>query len=93
MESSDGTEIKTGEIFNGIEILPELLNNNLSYVVVEEASIDSDIISKLLTIINNIISNTNVDSNIIDCYNLIGNNTSFLFKKTIFKVKKESKEI
>lgn len=93
MESNDGTEIKTGEIFNGIEILPELLNNNLSYVVVEEASIDSDIISKLLTIINNVISNTNVDSNIIDSYSLIGNNTSFLFKKTIFKVKKESKEI
>lgn len=93
MESSDGTEIKTKEIFNGIEILPELINNNLSYVVVEEASINSDIISKLLTIINNIIDNTNVDSNITNSYSLIGNNTSFLFKKTIFKVKKESKEI
>ncbi len=90
-EDNNGTIIKTSTIFNGIEILPELIENNLSYVVVDEDLIDYNIILNILDIVSNIIQGKNVEKNINKSYELIGNNTSFLYKKTIFKVKKDNK--
>lgn len=90
-EDNNGTVIKTGNIFNGIEILPDLISNDFSYVVIDESYIDSDIVVNVLDLINKIISGISIDENIKESYKLIGNNTSFLYKKAVFKVKKEDK--
>lgn len=90
-ESNNGTIIKTSNIFNGIGILPELIKNNLSYIIVSEDEIDYNTIISILDVINDIINNKNIEKNINKSYELIGNNTSFLYKKTIFKVKKDNK--
>ena len=86
-ENSDGTKIKTGDVLNGIEVIPELLSNEIDYIVIDESYINKDIVFKCLEIISNIIDGNNVDKFILDSKELIGSNTSFLFKKTIYKVK------
>ena len=57
----------------------------------DEDLIDYNIILNILDIVSNIIQGKNVEKNINKSYELIGNNTSFLYKKTIFKVKKDNK--
>ena len=64
-EDNNGTIIKTSTIFNGIEILPELIENNLSYVVVDEDLIDYNTILNILDIVSNIIQGKNVEKNIL----------------------------
>ena len=87
-ETKDGTAIKTNEILNGIQVIPELLLNNIKYIVIDESYIDKNLIIEALHIIDEIICGKNVDDNILKSKKVFGDNTSFLFKKTIYKVKK-----
>ena len=87
-ETKDGTAIKTNEVLNGIPVIPELLSCNIEYIVIDESNIDNDLILKLLVIIDEIINRKDIDNNILKSKEILGDNTSFLFKKTIYKVKK-----
>ena len=87
-ETKDGTAIKTSEILNGIPVIPKLLSSKVEYIVLDESYIDKDIIIESLKIIEAIISCKDVENNILKSKELLGENTSFLFKKTIYKVKK-----
>lgn len=90
-EENEGTIIKTKTIFNGIEVLPDFLKEGITYSVVDESLMDSDTIVELLNIINNVIIGNDIKENIEKSYKIIGSNTSFLFNKTIFKVKEETR--
>ena len=90
-EDNTGTVIKTSKILNGIPVIRDLVDTNINYVVVDESEIDSDVVVKSLELINEIIGNHNIDENINLSYSLLGDNTSFFFKKTIYKVKKGDK--
>ena len=90
-EDNTGTVIKTGKILNGIPIIRDLVDSNIEYLVVDESEIDCDVVSRSLELINEVISNNNIDENINLSYSLLGDNTSFFFKKTIYKVKKGDK--
>lgn len=91
-ENKDGTVIKTSEILNGISIIPELLENNISYIVVDESYIEKEKIEQTLKLIEQVKSGSNREKCINDSYLLLGDNTSFLFKKTIYKVKRGAQE-
>lgn len=86
-EKNSGTTFKTKTVFNGIPYISKLTNSNISYLVVDEDFIESSVVIELLEIINNILLGQNVDENILKSKNLIGDNSSFLFKETIYKVK------
>ena len=90
-EKKEGTIIKTDKILNGIPIIRKLVENNIDYIVIDESEINKDLIVKSLKIVNEIINNKNVNQNIENSYSLLGNNTSFFFNKTIYKVKKGDK--
>lgn len=87
-EAPEGTTIKTGDIFNAIPYVRDFTNINISYGVVDEDFIDKDLMIDVLNIINNIKQDKDIENNIELSYKLLGDNTSFLFKETIFKVKR-----
>lgn len=87
-ETKDGTLIKTSEIYNGISVIPQLLSSNIDYVVIDESYINKNIIIESLNIIDNVLNKRDIEKNILESKKLFGDNTSFLFKKTIYKVKK-----
>ena len=93
-ETKDGASILNGYITNGTEPLFELIKNNISYGVLDMQEIDLElafsVIDKYLYILNNI---SNIDESekekiIASMNELIGTNTNFFYKKTIFKVKR-----
>ena len=86
-ESIDGTVIKTGKILNGISVIPILLNENIDYIVIDESYIECDKIIEGLKIIDNIVNSINVEDNIAQSKEIFEDDTSFFYKKTIYKVK------
>ena len=96
-ESDDGASILNGYITNGIKPLFSLIENKIAYGVLDMQEIDMDIclkvLDKYLYVLNNY-SNISVfeKESIINSVNeLIGDNTNFFFKKTIYKVKRGEK--
>ena len=85
------TIIKTGKILNGVPVVRNLVDSNIDYIVIDESEIERELVSKSLELINEVINNRNIDENISLSYSLLGDNTSFFFKKTIYKVKKGDK--
>ena len=96
-ESKDGTSILNGKITNGTRPLFDLIENKIDYIVLDMQEIDKDICLKTIEKFNYIKSNfDNIDESekeeIINYMNeLIGDNTNFFYKKTIYKVKKGDK--
>ena len=88
-ETKDGATIKTDEILNGLPFLNKLKDADIDYIVIDESYINTDTILSVLNLAENIICGRNVSESIEKSKELIGDNTSFLFKKTIYKVKKE----
>ena len=88
-ETKDGATIKTSEILNGVPYLNTLIEANIDYIVIDESYIDKETILEVLNITDDILSNKDVSENIKRSIELLGDNTSFLFKKTIYKVKRE----
>jgi len=87
-EDKTGTVIKTKTMLNGIPIIPTLLDSDFDYIVVDESQIDKEIIIEALNLIRNIMNGYDIEKNIKRSCSLLGENTSFLFKKTIYKVKR-----
>lgn len=90
-EKTCGTTFKTSKILNAIPYVEILNNNNISYGVVDEDFIDKDVMIECLVLINEIKNNNNVQENIDKSYKVLGDCSSFLFKKTIYKVKRGDK--
>lgn len=88
-ETKDGTCIYDNNIINGIDYIDEL--SILDYGVIHGFNMDEDLLVKLISLLNDVINN-NSDSSKEKIKELIGNNTGFFNKKTIFKVKKDEKK-
>ena len=85
-ENYTGTSILGGNIVNGTKYLKELLDNNIKYLVLNDYKIDSAVFIKIINSINNYIS-TKDNKFLEEIDKLIGTNTHFFDKKTIYKVK------
>lgn len=90
-ETKDGTSIYDGNIVNGIDYVNELNNNSIDYGIIHGFNIDDNLLEKLISLTKEVIDN-NSKSSCEEIKRLIGNNTGFFDKKTIFKVKKDEKK-
>lgn len=86
-ENETGTSIIYGNIINGSSILKKLLDNKFDYVIIKEEYIDTSIIIKLIELTLNYMK-TNEKEILDKINNLIGEDTNFFYKETIYKVKK-----
>lgn len=89
-ESKDGTCIYEGEIINGTSYIKELMNSGIEYGIIHGFNIDDNLLIKLISLTKEVMNDSNNAINEIKY--LIGNNTGFFEKKTIFKVKKDEKK-
>ena len=87
-ESVDGACIFDGEIVNGIDYLKEL--SSIDYGVIHGFNIDDELLERIIYLVNDVLIN-NSNASREELKQLIGNNTGFFNKKTIFKVKKDEK--
>lgn len=96
-ETKDGATLLNGSITNGTKPLFDLINNDIDYLVLDMQEIDKDmsleVVKEYTYIKNNIdkISDTEKENIISKMNELIGDNTNFFYKKTIYKVKRGDK--
>ena len=86
-ENKIGTDILTGSILNGTKAFL-LLKDNISYAILDNQLIDDEIFFQILSLYR-LYLNLEIDSNTLEdkIEDLIGADTGFFFKKTIYKVK------
>ena len=90
-ETKDGTCILEGNIINGASYLKELNDIGISYGIIDGNHISDTLLEKLVKLVYDILENDSKNS-MQEISHLIGNNTGFFNKKTIFKVKKDEKK-
>lgn len=92
-ENSDGSTFIKNSILNGFSILDELMDTNLSYILIKEDYIDHDLFIKIITnlvyYLNNYKEMNTLEKEkfIKNQEELLGNDTGFFFRKMIYKVK------
>lgn len=86
-EDETGTTFLNNSIINGTCLIT---NSNVDYIVFSNNLIEEEISLELVTLVNKLI-NTKDERIVGDIEKLIGNDTNFFFKKTIFMVKKNDK--
>lgn len=92
-EDQTGTTIRYGNIINGTSALKKLIEKNLTYLVIDTSYIDADIITKSLLLLQEITNKQVLESDkyqdlLKELEEILGNDTGFFYKKTIYKVKK-----
>lgn len=87
-ETNAGTSILGGTIINGTIFLDKLIDNNISFIILNDYMIEEDTFTKIVDYTNQYIKTKNKDQ-LQKIETLIGNNTHFFNKKTIYKVKKD----
>lgn len=90
-ETKDGTCILEGNIMNGTSYLQELNDAGIDYGIIDGNHISDILLEKLISLVNDILEK-NSTSSMQEIIHLIGNDTGFFNKKTIFKVKKDEKK-
>ena len=96
-ETKDGASILNGKLTNGTKPLFDLIENKIDYLVLDMQEVDKElslkVIDKYNYILNNFDSITSSEKEEIIDYmnNLIGDNTNFFYKKTIYVVKRGDK--
>ncbi|MDD3241766.1 MAG: U32 family peptidase [Bacilli bacterium] len=88
-EDNIGTSILFGDISNHVLAIDEMLKNDFDYGVIDSNYINSDTILEMINIIDRILLGEDLSSYKERIINLIGDNSSFLYKKTIYKVKRK----
>ena len=86
-EGSHGTTFYNKKIMNGTSLI---LDSNIDYIVFDDYHIDTDTSYELVKSVNSLLKNKNKEY-IDKISSLIGDDTNFLFKKTIYMVKKNEK--
>lgn len=92
-ENEDGSTFIKNSILNGFVILDELMDTNLSYILIKEDYIDHDLFIKIITnlvyYLNNYEEMDTLEKEkfIKNQEELLGNDTGFFFRKMIYKVK------
>lgn len=89
-DNDDGTCIYEGDIINGTSYIFELSSCGIEYGIIHGFNIDDRLLERLILLTKKVIDN-NSSAALEEIKTLIGNNTGFFDKKTIFKVKKDEK--
>ena len=92
-ETSNGTSIIYGNIINGSRYLVEL-KDYIDYAILDEQYINHDDFVNLLALFDNLINvedESLKEKYFLEIEKIIGNDTGFFDKKTIYKVKKNEK--
>ena len=86
-EDETGTTFLNDEFINGTCLIT---NSNVDYVIASNDLVEEEVFKKLVSLISSLMNNKN-ERLVGEIEELIGNNTNFFFKKTIFMVKKDEK--
>lgn len=92
-ENEDGSTFIKNSILNGFTILDELIDTNLSYILIKEDYIDHNLFIKIITNLIYYLNNykemdiLEKEKFIENQEELLGNDTGFFFRKMIYKVK------
>ena len=89
-EDFNGTSFFLKDVVNGTGIIKDLYEANLEYIVLREYGIES-IFNELLVDTKEYIEGNCQNTDYVEKYKSLGDNTNFFFKKTIYKVKKNEK--
>lgn len=87
-EDSNGTSFFLKQITNGTTIIKDLYKANLKYIIMRGYGIEDKLFSELLTDTKKYLASSCEDDNYLKKYEILGQNTNFFFKKTIYQVKK-----
>lgn len=85
IEDKNGTSFYDSNITNGTSLIKDLYQMNCEYIIMREYKIPK--FNELVNDTKNYIDNKCNDSKYIDKYKILGDNTNFFYKKTIYKVK------
>ena len=85
MEDKNGTSFYDSNIMNGTSLIKDLYDVNCEYIIMREYKIPN--FNELVNDTKNYIDNKCKDSKYIDKYKVLGDNTNFFYKETIYKVK------
>ena len=91
LEDDSGTTIRYGNIINGTKAIKSLIENSISYLVIDASYIDSNIIFKsleLLFLLKNNLDTPRYQELLGKLEKILGADTGFFYKKTIYKVKR-----
>ena len=84
-EEDEGTSFFQEKITNGTSIIKDLFNVDCQYIIFREYKIPN--FKELILDTKEYIKGNCQDTNYIEKYKTLGDNTNFFFKKTIYKVK------
>ncbi len=90
VEDKNGTSFYLNRIMNGTSIIKELFDNECSYIIFREYGLEDNFFQLIIDtkkyILNGCLENDYNDY--VDKYKILGDDTNFFFKKTIYRVKK-----
>lgn len=87
VEDKNGTSFYLNRIMNGTSIIKELFDNECSYIIFREYGLEDNFF-QLIIDTKKYILNGCLENDYVDKYKILGNDTNFFFKKTIYRVKK-----
>ena len=90
IEDENGTSFFLDTITNGTSIINDLYSVNVEYIIMREYGLEN-IFFFFFTDTMDYIHNSCVNNNYVLKYKKLGDYTNFLFKKTIYRVKKNGK--
>ena len=90
IEDDNGTTFYQDTIINGTSIIRDLFQANCKYIIIKEFGLE-DIMNSLLIDTKKYVDNKCLEKDYVDKYKVLGDNTNFFFKKTIYRVKKDEK--
>lgn len=89
MEEENGTGFYDSNIINGTSLIKDLYNMNCPYIIMREYKIPK--FNELVNDTKKYIDDKCIDTKYIDKYKVLGDNTNFFYKETIYRVKKNEK--
>lgn len=87
LEDKNGTSFYLNKIMNGTSIIKELFDSGCSYIIFREYGLE-DYFFQLIIDTKKYILNGCLEKDYVDKYKILGDDTNFFFKKTIYRVKK-----
>ena len=90
-EKEYGTCILNGDVTNGTSFINDLIKVGIEYGVIHTYGLSQALLEQLIPLVKDVMISGS-KARCEDIQKLIGNNTTFFDKKTIFKVKKDEKK-
>lgn len=87
-EDSNGTSFYLKELVNATSIIKDLYEAGLKYIIMRGYGIEEKNFENIVNDTKKYIAGNCTDYEYISKYKILGNNTNFFFKKTIYQVKK-----